>query len=165
MDHPNKPFGVEKRMSSNAVNLDALIPRDDFAVDVAVAGGNPRGTISILDLDGGFFAGSLRKPDFQRETAYWSAQKISDLVYAFVNGDLIPAVILWQKGGEIFVIDGAHRLSALIAWIKDDYGDRAASIHVFGSQIPEEQVRFAERTRRLVNQEIGPYAKYKGLRA
>ena len=33
------------------------------------------------------------------------------------------------KSGNIFVIDGAHRLSAFIAWVHDDYGDKKISIH------------------------------------
>lgn len=150
-------------MATNTVNLDALIERDDFAADAEHVGGNPRNNISIPDLDGGFFSGDLRKPDFQRETTHWTPQKVVDLVRAFVNGDLIPAVILWQRGREIFVIDGAHRLSALIAWIQDDYGDRATSIKFFGSQISPEQIKVAERTRKLVNKEIGSYATFKGL--
>lgn len=151
-------------MATNTVNLDALIARDDFAAIEGQVGGNPRTNISITDLDGGFFATDLRKPDFQRETTHWSPQKVVDLVRAFVKGDLIPAVILWQRGREIFVIDGAHRLSALIAWIKDDYGDRATSIGFFGPQISPEQIKIAERTRKLVNKEIGSYATFKGLR-
>lgn len=150
-------------MPTNTVNLDALIRREDFAADADHIGGNPRTNISIPDLDGGFFSGDLRKPDFQRETTHWTPQKVLDLIVAFVKGDLIPAVILWQRGREIFVIDGAHRLSALIAWIKDDYGDRSASIQFFGSQLPPEQLKVAERTRKIINKEIGPYAKFKGL--
>lgn len=150
-------------MAGNTVNLDALIVRADFAADTDRTGGNPRADISITDLDRGFFSSDLRKPDFQRETTQWSPQKIADLLRAFINGDLIPAVILWQRGQEIFVIDGAHRLSALIAWLRDDYGDRASSTHFFGSQIPPEQLAIAERTRRLVNKEIGPYSRFKGL--
>ncbi|MEX4007442.1 HNH endonuclease family protein [Neoaquamicrobium sediminum] len=150
-------------MATNTVNLDALILRADFATDTDQTGGNPRGDISLTDLDRGFFSSDLRKPDFQRETTHWSPQKVLDLLRAFIDGDLIPAVILWQRGREIFVIDGAHRLSALIAWLRDDYGDRAASLQFFGSQIPPEQQAIAERTRKLVNKNIGPYSRFKGL--
>lgn len=154
-------------MATNTVNLDAMIIRDDMA---AVSGetrpsAQSRTTLSILDLDGGFFATGLRKPDFQRETTHWGPTKVVDLIKAFVSGDLIPAVILWQRGGETFVIDGAHRLSALLAWIHDDYGDQARSIAFFGSQLPPEQIAIAEKTRRLVNKEVGPYAKFRGLAA
>ncbi|MEV0425518.1 DUF262 domain-containing protein [Micromonospora sp. NPDC050495] len=59
----------------------------------------------------------LRKPDFQRETASWPPDKVAELVRSFLEGDLIPSVIMWRSpiSGSIFVIDGAHRLSALVA--------------------------------------------------
>ncbi|MYB40404.1 HNH endonuclease [Candidatus Saccharibacteria bacterium] len=150
-------------MSTNTVNLDALVARDDFAGDTNHTGISERQRIQVTDLESGFLLPALRKPDFQRETSYWSPTKVVDLVKSFIGGDLIPAVILWQRGAETFVIDGAHRLSALIAWIQDDYGDRAASIRFFAGHIPPEQERVADRTRKMMNKEIGPYAKFKGL--
>ena len=156
-------LGREKRMPTNTVNLDALIARDDFAGDTTHTRDSERQRIQATDLEGGFLLPALRKPDFQRETSYWSPTKVVDLVNAFVSGDLIPAVILWQRGAQTFVIDGAHRLSALIAWIKDDYGDGATSIKVFSGHIPPEQKKIADRTRNQMNKKIGPYAKFKGL--
>lgn len=154
-------------MPAATVNLDAMIERDDMVVETATSksGAQSRTTMSILDLDGGFFATGLRKPDFQRETTYWPPKKVAELIAAFVGGDLIPAVILWQRGADTFVIDGAHRLSALLAWIHDDYGDRTASQLFFGSQLPPEQMAVAEKTRRLVNKTVGPYSTFKGLAA
>lgn len=70
---------------------------------------------------------------------------------------------MWERGDEIFVIDGAHRLSALIAWIRDDYGDGSASNSVFGSGLTDEQRNVAERTRKLVKREIGTFAEFSGL--
>lgn len=150
-------------MSTNTVNLDALIARDDFAGEASIKGASDRKVIQASELDGGFLLPALRKPDFQRETSYWSPQKVVDLVEAFIRGDLIPAVILWQRGSETFVIDGAHRLSALIAWVRDDYGDSTSSIRFFSGHIPPEQKKIAERTRKLVNKAVGPYARFKGL--
>jgi hypothetical protein len=97
------------------------------------------GTIGMGMLKEEFFAQSLRKPDFQRETSNWTPQKIVDLVAAFLDGDLIPAIILWRSCHYVFVIDGAHRPSALLAWIYDDYGDKSRSINYFQNQVPEEQ--------------------------
>jgi hypothetical protein len=152
----------EEGMSANAVNLDALIPREDFAAESGPARGTPTGTISIAALaDDSFLVQSLRKPDFQRETANWTPQKIVDLIAAFLDGDLIPAIILWRSGQYVFVIDGAHRLSALLAWIYDDYGDKARSRTFLDNQIPEEQIKVAEATRKLVAKEIGTYAYYR----
>lgn len=163
ISHLNRFVG-EKRMAGGTVNLDALIPRDDFVAPAEQAWGSPRGTIAITDLaKNGFFQNSLRKPDFQRETTHWTPAKVLDLIKAFLDRDLIPAVILWERGDEIFVIDGAHRLSALIAWVRDDYGDGADSNRVFGAGITEEQRRVADKTRKLVKKEIGTFAEFSGL--
>lgn len=141
-------------MPVNTVNLDALIPREDFAGEAEQAGGSPRTTISLTDLGKqGFFQASLRKPDFQRETTHWTPNKVVDLVKAFLDRDLIPAVILWQRGSEVFVIDGAHRLSALIAWVRDDYGDSEDSNRLFGAGLTDEQRAVAKRTRDLINKD------------
>ncbi|MDX8518746.1 GmrSD restriction endonuclease domain-containing protein [Mesorhizobium dulcispinae] len=147
-------------MALAGVNLDALIPREDFAAGSAPFKGNPTGTISMGLLKDDFFVQSLRKPDFQRETSNWTPAKIVDLIAAFLDGDLIPAIILWRSGQYVFVIDGAHRLSALLAWIYDDYGDRSRSINFFQNQVPEEQLKLAEQTRKLVEQNIGTYSSY-----
>jgi len=151
-------------VAANTVNLDALIPRDDFVASAAQAGGSPRNTIAVSDLaKNGFFQNNLRKPDFQRETTHWTPAKVVDLVKAFLDRDLIPAVILWERGDETFVIDGAHRLSALIAWVRDDYGDGSDSNRFFGAGITDEQRNVGDRTRKLIKKEIGPYAEYAGL--
>jgi hypothetical protein len=143
------------------VNLDALIPREDFATDSSQTAGTLDNTISIHHLtNNAFFLSSLRKPDFQRETANWSPAKVVELIAAFLDGDLIPAIILWRSGQYSFVIDGAHRLSAMLSWIYDDYGDRRRSLNFFENQIPEEQIKLAEATRKLVQQQIGTYAMY-----
>lgn len=98
------------------VNLDALVPREDFEVIQDLNRSLDTTTIQIRDLEtGAFFYPILRKPDFQRETSEWEPQKVLGFVESFLNGDLIPAIILWHSGRNIFVIDGAHRLSALIA--------------------------------------------------
>jgi hypothetical protein len=107
-----------------------------------------------------FFA-TLRKPDFQRETAAWSPLMVKDFVKAFIEDDLIPAVICWQSPSRLsFVIDGAHRLSAIIAWIQDDYGDGNRSQKLYGLDIPDEQVRVAKKTRGLIKAEIGTYKDF-----
>jgi hypothetical protein len=69
-----------------------------------------------------FLYPALRKPDFQRETSNWTPEKIQDFIKTFINGDLVPAVIMWPSGDTVFIIDGAHRLSALIAWVNERIG-------------------------------------------
>ena len=142
-------------MATNVVNLDALIPREDMAAIRAEMPGRKLETIDITHLEDGFFSASLRKPDFQRETVHWPPDKVFDLIRAFVDGELVPAVILWRQGANVFVIDGAHRLSALMAWVYDDYGVGPRSLQYFGNQIPEEQRRVADRTRKMINEKIG----------
>ncbi|MFD4665148.1 GmrSD restriction endonuclease domain-containing protein [Streptomyces halstedii] len=107
----------------------------------------------------GFTYNVLRKPDFQRETANWSPEKVAELVKSFLEGDLIPSIILWRSpiSRNIFVIDGAHRLSSLISWVHDDYGDKHSSIRFFDNNIPAEQKRAAEATRKLINETVGSY--------
>ena len=147
-------------MATHLVNLDAMIPRQDFEVTdeeqfLAIQ------TLQIRDLEPGFFYNALRKPDFQRETSSWPPRKICEFIRTFLDGELIPSIILWQAGSQIFVIDGSHRLSALIAWVLDDYGDRQRSRDFFENTIPPEQEKAASALRNLVTQDIGSYAEYK----
>jgi len=148
-------------MPTSLVNLDALIPREDFEVADEVTGFQTATTLKISDLDkSAFLYSALRKPDFQRETANWSPQIVCDFVSTFLNGDLIPAVILWQSKSNVFVIDGGHRLSALIAWVHDDYGDGKISGEFFDNRIPAEQRKNAEKTRALVKKSVGTYVEH-----
>jgi hypothetical protein len=141
------------------VNLDALIPREDFEATGVNNSGNLKHSLSVSDFSTtGFFYPFMRKPDFQRETNEWDAKKIADFVESYINGDLIPSVILWRSNiGLFFVIDGAHRLSALTAWINDDYGDGVISHAFYEGNISEEQKNIAEETRKYINKQIGAY--------
>jgi hypothetical protein len=141
------------------INLDALIPREDFEAVESLNPGRKKETISIEDLkEDSFFLPFIRKPDFQRETTEWDSDKIVQFVESFINGDLIPALILWRSpSGYIFVIDGSHRLSSLVAWIGDDYGDGKTSKAFYDWTIPEEQISVADETRRLIRRRIGTY--------
>jgi hypothetical protein len=143
------------------VNLDALIPREYFEAvgETQRVAAQPPPSLRITDLEPNSFTYPfLRKPEFQRETANWGPAKIVGLILGFLNGDLIPSIILWRSNsGHTFVIDGAHRLSAFIAWVHDDYGDKQISRPFFGDYIPEEQLDAASRTRQLVNSAVGSY--------
>ncbi|MER8224743.1 DUF262 domain-containing protein [Streptomyces sp. NPDC094143] len=150
-------------MPTHMVNMDALIPRDDFEALSSEPATQPSilsTTMKITDLGpDSLIYNVLRKPDFQRETANWNPEKVAELVRSFLEGDLIPSVILWRSpiSGNIFVIDGAHRLSALIAWVHDDYGDQHASIRFFDNNIPAEQNKAAQATRKLIQESVGSY--------
>lgn len=145
------------------VNLDALIIREDFEVSDDPVQFQPKESIEIRDLEAdSFFYLVLRKPDFQRETADWTPEKISDFIKSFLNGDLIPAIILWKSpNNHVFVIDGAHRISALIAWVQDDYGDGPQSRAFFDYEIPEDQKVAADITQSLVQNSVGDYRGHK----
>lgn len=144
------------------VTLDALIPREDFEIlSTLGSSGNTRNksTLSIEDLKyDSFFFSALRKPIFQRETSDWEPEKIYGMIESFINGELVPSIILWRnQGGYIFVIDGAHRISSLGAWINDDYGDGEISLKFYGNYISPEQKDVAERTRHIINDKIGSF--------
>lgn len=145
------------------VTLDALIAREDFEARENSNPGKKKETISIEDIKAdSFFFSNLRKPDFQRETNEWDAQKICDLIKSFIEGDLIPAIILWRStSGYLFVIDGSHRLSSLSAWIDDDYGDGRRSKLFYDGIIPDAQLKLAQKTRNLVNKTVGSYEDFK----
>lgn len=143
------------------VNLDALIPREDFetiANDATSQASGGHLKLSELEPTSITFR-SLRKPDFQRETANWTPEKVVSLVRAFLDNELIPSIIMWRspRSSHAFVIDGAHRLSALIAWIHDDYGDRLRSQEFFNNSITKAQRKAADATRDLIAKEIGSY--------
>ena len=145
------------------VNLDALVPREDFEVEDFISSGKKKETISIEDIKGdSFFFTNLRKPDFQRETNEWESEKVTELIRSFVSGDLIPAIILWRSsGGYLFVIDGSHRLSALAAWVNNDYGDGIASKLFYDGIVPDEQLQVADVTRKQVEKIVGSYADFR----
>ncbi|MER8984227.1 DUF262 domain-containing protein [Mesorhizobium sp. M0843] len=148
------------RDERNVVNLDALIPRADLFGDHAPAIADDR-TIRIADLEPCSTYDQLRKPDFQRETANWTPAQVASLVHTFANLDIIPSLVLWQNGPHIFVIDGAHRLSALIAWVRDDYGGGTISRDRFGGAIPGQQMAMHQEVQRLVKDGPGTWANFK----
>jgi 5-methylcytosine-specific restriction endonuclease McrA len=144
--------------SKYQVNLDALIPRADL-FEVAESVIADTRVIRISDLKPCVIFDMLRKPDFQRETNNWSPKQVARLIETFAKADIIPAVILWQSGNKIFIVDGAHRLSALVAWVRDDYGAGKLSKN-FYDKIPDQQIALHEETRQLVNDKVGPWEKH-----
>ena len=147
-------------MARRRVELDAMIPRADFAV---VSEPYPMTDlikdfpISLLRNDSPVLK-LLRKPDFQRETNHWTPAQLVTFIASFVDGEVIPSLILWKAPSFIFVIDGGHRLSALRAWMADDYGDGPISLEFYGGEITDRQRAIAKQTRRLVEKEVGRYS-------
>lgn len=149
---------------ANRVHLDAMIPREDFAIeaedfaidllkDFPIANLGPEAPILKL----------LRKPNFQRETNHWTPEQVAIFVASFLDNEVIPSLIFWKSPHYIFVIDGGHRLSALRAWMEDDYGDQAISSAFYSAELSEEQKRVARKTRRIIEKKIGRYSDLKKL--
>jgi hypothetical protein len=141
------------------VDLDAMIPREDFAVaqETYVLDLMKDFPISHLKDDSPVLR-LLRKPDFQRETNHWTPDQVVSLLASFLDGEVIPSLILWKAPRYIFVIDGGHRLSALRAWMLDDYGDGATSLNFYKGEISTRQKKTAQYTRTLVEKQIGRYS-------
>lgn len=147
------------------LTLDAMIKRADFwergtsGAHDSVTSATRATSITFENLrSDSSFVLSLRKPDFQRETNQWTVNQAISFIQSFIEGDLVPSVILWQsEEGFIFVIDGAHRISALRAWIEDDYGDGELSIAFFNGTITDEQKKLAQRMRNQVEKKVGSY--------
>ena len=147
--------------STETVNLDALIPRADMlSMKAAPSGGGiPVSNLRITE----HYYKLLRKPNFQRETDDWSIDNVVSLIKSFRDAHLIPTVILWAGEGNIFVIDGAHRLSVFIAWINDDYGDKHISQGYFHNSIPKRQKDIARKCRERINAEGLTYSALTAL--
>ena len=143
----------------NVVNLDALIRRADLLGNHPPVILDDR-TIRIADLEPCTTYDQLRKPDFQRETANWRPEQVVSLVQTFADQDIIPSLVLWQNGAHIFVIDGAHRLSALIAWVRDDYGAGDLSRKLFKDGIAPQQMAMHLETQRQIKEGPGTWADF-----
>ena len=149
---------------ADAVYLDAMIQRDDFAVKgPQLTSAEPIKSLSIETLSSsGMLVPLLRKPDFQRETNHWTPTQVVTFLESFLENELIPSIILWQSESFVFVIDGGHRLSALRAWIEDDYGDGHISNKFYSNELGAAQKKIAAKTRKLIDDRIGKYAIIKG---
>ena len=147
------------------VNLDALIPKADFiAHREGIKNTRDRDKLHLFQLlqnhDLSIYH-LLKKPDFQRETSEWDMKRIGDLIECFIERSFIPAIILWEneETGFIYVIDGAHRLSALLAYINNDYGYGSISHEFNGySGISEADKELANETEQYINKRIGSYS-------
>jgi uncharacterized protein DUF262 len=149
------------------VNLDALIPKSDFAEDKTIQGATELKILNIQHLMPRDTSPTskyhlFRKPDFQRETNNWDKKRIKELIECYIDESFIPSIILWQNPSTkaIYVIDGAHRLSALLAWINNDYGDGTISQEYYKyTPIPDAERELAIETRTYIDDAIGSFKK------
>jgi hypothetical protein len=147
------------------VTLDAMIPREDLAIEDEgsfVLDLFPSLSVTNLAKDAAVLK-LLRKPDFQRETNQWAPEQVATFIASFLDNEVIPSLILWKSPNFIFVIDGGHRLSALRAWMEDDYGDRTISRSFYNGEISASQKKIAERTRKLIEAKVGRFSSLKDL--
>src|SRR5258708_15156296 len=105
----------------------------------------------------------LRKPDFQRETNHWHPDQVVSLIASFVDGEVIPSLILWKAPRYIFVIDGGHRFSALRSWMLANSGDGAVSLSFYKGEIAALQKDVAKYTRNLVEEQVARYSSLQSL--
>lgn len=149
------------------VYLDHHISRDSlFYKRPMIAGsetGSARHFLSIKQLYGDQSESYLlRKPDFQRATWSWTPEDCVELLEAVLNEQVVPSVIMWlDKDGTKFVLDGGHRISVLLAWIKDDWGDRLAADRFKDDTLEAASKHAARRVRELITQRtIGSFQDY-----
>lgn len=143
------------------VVLDGMIRRADFAQQTESASIELGDKLIINQLMGKSpLVRLLRKPDFQRETNHWTADQVASFISSFATGELIPSLILWKSDSHVFVIDGGHRLSALRAWIENDYGAGTISHAFFNGEIPPVQKKTAAETARQVEKRVGRFADF-----
>ncbi len=115
--------------------------------------------IRYADINGDWFS-NIRKPDFQRETNAWTPEQCVKFLESVVRGRIIPSIILWEseESGRIFVLDGAHRLSVIRAWMVNDWGDREDKYY---ERKDKEKVSLtATKTRELVKNTIGSFKNF-----
>lgn len=120
---------------------------------------SPDPYLRYSDIGGDWFS-RIRKPDFQRETSAWSAIQCVEFLESVIRGRIIPSLILWQseENGSIYVLDGAHRLSVIRAWMVDDWGDSSDDYY---ERRDLGEIHFAAKeTKSLVKHRIGRYSEY-----
>ncbi len=107
-------------------------------------------------------ARKLRKPDFQRATWAWSPEECVDLLDSVLEERVVPSVIMWLSPENFqYVLDGGHRISVLLAWIQDDWGDRLSADDYSDPVIEENNKEAARVVRELLrNRGIGTFKEY-----
>jgi hypothetical protein len=144
-------------MPTHQVNLDALINREPFIFEPGDESAVQAPAFKLSELKRGEgFDILFRKPDFQRVTHNWTPHVIAEFVRSFLDGEVIPAIIVWQskKTNKVYIIDGSHRVSALMAWVNNDYGDGTIS-EAFFSDILKAQHDMADQTKTLIKEVVG----------
>lgn len=105
----------------------------------------------------------LRKPDFQRATWAWTPKECVSLLESIINYQVVPSIIMWSspQNGYDYILDGGHRVSVVLAWLNDDWGEKHANSYIED----EEQINLIQaasrEVRQLVRAKIGDISAYK----
>ena len=101
----------------------------------------------------------LRKPDFQRETSAWNPDDCVRLLESIVKGLIIPSLIVWKSPDNsfLYILDGAHRISVMRAWVIDDWGDKAIEDYYERHEYFDKIRQAAQVVRAAVKGHIGSY--------
>ena len=85
--------------------------------------------VALTDFEKHPIIKCLFKADNQRSTEYWSVQEIANFIEDCTEDQNINLCILYWKDihGNIYIIDGAHRLSSIYAWVKRYFADEQAT--------------------------------------
>jgi hypothetical protein len=104
----------------------------------------------------------LRKPDFQRATWAWSPEECVDLLESVLEERVVPSVIMWLSPENFqYVLDGGHRISVLLGWITDNWGDRLSAEEYSDPIVEENNKEAARAVRELLRQRgIGTFKEY-----
>lgn len=150
------------------VYLDHLIRRDSLLYKRTAKSGeentSPQDYLQIVDLYGDDERGFLmRKPDFQRATRSWTPDECVELLEAVLGEQVVPSIILWSSPESlIYVLDGGHRISVLLAWVNDDWGETAAALYG-DAALESENVEAARQVRELLKLKgIGQFKDWRG---
>lgn len=81
--------------------------------------------VALTDFEKHPIIKCLFKADNQRSTECWSVQEIANFIEDCTEDQNINLCILYWKDihGNIYIIDGAHRLSCIYAWINRYFAD------------------------------------------
>lgn len=105
----------------------------------------------------------IRKPDFQRATWAWNPEECVSLLESIVNYQVVPSIIMWTspQNGYDYILDGGHRVSVVLAWLKDDWGEKYGAEHIDEDEQRNAILEASREVRRLVRARVGDIQTYK----
>lgn len=150
------------------VYLDHLIKRESLRYQRPIKGDFDRrqslpDRLSLKDyLEPTGRAKYLRKPDFQRSTWAWTPEDCVLLLESLYNGQVIPSIIMWsnEESGMEYILDGGHRISVVLAWLRDEWQDNYLSRPDRDEEDEAQIMQAAQEVRKLVKARIGDISEF-----